>query len=142
MRMKTMLAALPLALSLTLPSGAASAAVECDIAAPIIELMPALESLGSALNLSAEQSTKIRGWVAEHRPARQSAEQTVRDARAALRDAILNGEPQPRIPQLTELVAQRDRILLEIRNEGALMLRNVLNKEQYERVVQRYREGI
>ncbi|MDD3609558.1 MAG: hypothetical protein PHI49_07380 [Halothiobacillaceae bacterium] len=132
-------AALLLPLSLSLP---AQAEEKCELSAPITELMPALEGMKDKLGLSAEQRTAIDNWVAANRPKRQSAEQAVLDGRKRLRDAILRGEAQPVIHKLTDELAALDKSLLELRNQGALMLRNQLTDEQYERVVQRYREGI
>lgn len=114
-------------------------AEEINLGTPIVKLMPHLKKLRSELNLNEKQITTINNWVAKAPAKRKALESEVIAIRMQLRDAILDDAERITREKLKTQLAEKNTLLIEMRSLCTRMLRNTLNKAQFDKVVASYR---
>ena len=119
-----------------------ASAEEIDLGTPIVALMPHMEKLRIEFNLNEEQGAVIDNWMATAPTKRKAMENEVVDLRKQLRDAILDGSERIHREQLKRKLSAKNTRLIEMRSLCTRMLRETLNKEQFDKVVASYRAGL
>lgn len=120
-----------IALALTVITSTATARDISELSSPIVLLTPAIAQNQDALQLNASQRAELRKWMS-HMPAQRGAqEDKALEARAALRTAIINNEPQETLEALAAEVGSMEKQLLLMRAHCANHWREVLNEEQF-----------
>ena len=114
-------------------------AEEINLGTPIVKLMPHLKKLQPELNLNEKQITTIDNWVAKAPAKRKALESEVIVIRMQLRDAILDDAERITREKLKVQLAEKNTRLIEMRSLCTRMLRNTLNKAQFDKVVASYR---
>lgn len=114
-------------------------AEKIDLGTPIVSLMPHLKKMRTELHLDKQQNTTIDNWIAEAPAKRKALESEVVTLRKQLRDAILDGSERIHREELKKQLAAKNTRLIEMRSLCTRMLRNALNKEQFDKVVASYR---
>lgn len=139
MKISTIVMSSVIAISMALPSFVS--AEEIDLGTPIVKLMPHLKKLQSEFNLNENQIATIDNWIAEAPAKRKAVEAEVIALRKQLSDAILDGSERITRERLKKKLAGKSTRLIEMRSLCTRMLRNTLNKEQFDKVVASYRAG-
>ncbi len=139
MKYPVLIVAALLALGLGIPMLASADSPE--LGAPVVELMPHVGKLGEALNLTAEQQTRLAAWKAEAPARRKVLEAETLATRAQLREAILSGADRMQREALKKQLAEQQTRLIEMRSLCTRMLRQTLDADQFAKVVASYRAG-
>ncbi len=116
-------------------------AEEIDLGTPIVSLMPHLKKMRTELDLDKNQNATIDNWIAEAPAKRKALESEVISLHKQLRNAILDGSERIHREKLKKQLAEKNTRLIEMRSLCTRMLRNTLNKEQFDKVVSSYRAG-
>ena len=136
-------AALAVALPLTVAAQAPALPTSiADDSFPVVELMPIVVKHEADLNLSPEQLKALEAFRREAMPKRLAVQQRIRQARAELRQAILDGAPDAQRQTLMDRWLQAEREHVEARARCAAFLRTMLNAEQMAFVQQRYLQAL
>lgn len=139
MNIRSVIAGSALSLMLSFPLAASA---ECDLGAPVIELMPHLKELRAELNLNEEQNQTLDNWIAEAPAKRKQLAQETCMVREKLRDALLSRDTRLNREELKADLADKQTRLVEMRSLCARMLHDTLTPEQYDKVVERYRASL
>ena len=120
-----------IALALTVIASTATARDISELSSPIVLLTPAVAQNQEALQLNASQRAEVRDWMSRMPAKRGAQEDKAIEARAALRTAIINDEPQETLEALATEVGSMETQLLLMRAHCVNHWREVLNEEQF-----------
>jgi Spy/CpxP family protein refolding chaperone len=128
---KTALAAIAAALLAT----TAYAEGPRELSAPIVAFTPVIVKNADALNLTEAQRADLKEWTSTMPAKRKAVEAEARDARAALRKAIIAGAPQPEREALAQKVGEMETRLVLMRSACTDHWRSVLTEEQFAQMI-------
>lgn len=138
MKLQKMLITSLLAVAISTPAFAEKAPTT-ELAAPLIELIPAFKKVRTELNLDEKQSKTVDNWMKEAPAKKEELRQEVITVRNELREALINRDPRATRDALKLKLESANRRLIEMQSLCARMLHNTLNKEQYKKVIEQYR---
>jgi len=124
-----------IALALAVIASTATARDISELSSPIVLLTPAIAQNQEALQLNASQRAEVRDWMSRMPAQRGAQEDKAIKARAALRTAIINKEPQETLEALAAEVGAIETQLLLMRAHCVNHWREVLNEEQFEQAL-------
>jgi copper(I)-binding protein len=106
---------------------------------PMPSLMKVVMKMGDKLNLSDEQSAKLKAWHDERKPVIMELLNLIPKLEAELHQAALDDAPLSKIDQLSHDIMQ-NRIKL-IRNKAFCRenMKDILSEEQYKKVIELYK---
>ena len=128
--------------ALTTPAHAEKGSATNELAAPIINLMPALKEIRDELKLDEKQTKAINAWVAEAPTKRKELKLKIVEVRSELREALLNRDDRIKREKLKFELSEANRRLIELKSLCARMLHKTLTSEQYAKVVAKYKESM
>lgn len=109
-----------------------------ELSAPIVAFTPVIVKNADALNLTEAQRADLKQWTSTMPAKRKAIEEEARQARAALRQAIVDGAPQTEREALAQKVGQMETRLVLMRSACADHWREVLSEEQFAQMVALY----
>jgi Spy/CpxP family protein refolding chaperone len=110
-----------------------------ELSAPIVALTPVIAKNADALKLTEAQRADLKEWISTMPAKRKAIEAEAREARAALRQAIIDGATQDERAALAKKVGDRETELVLMRSACTDHWRAVLTEEQFTQVVALYR---
>lgn len=119
-----------------------TAAPAVSAADPVVELMGIVTEMRSELSLNPEQNARLDNWIAEAPAKRRQLEAEARGLRIELRDNILLGLSNFERQQLKAKLAEKEMLLIEMRNVCTNFLRDTLDADDFKRVVETYRARV
>lgn len=140
MNIKRILIPLLLAISLSSPAIAKNTDTS-ELAAPIIELMPAFKKVRADLKLDEKQAKTIDAWMAEAPAKKKELKQEALVVRTELRDALITRTSRMKREELKFKLGEANRRIIEIQSLCARMLNDTLTKEQYAKVIDAYKQS-
>ncbi len=109
-----------------------------EISAPIVAFTPVIVKNADALNLTEAQRADLKEWTSTMPAKRKAIEAEAIEARAALRQAIIDGAPQDERMALAEKVGAVETKLVMMRSACTDHWRGVLTPEQFAQMVAIY----
>lgn len=116
-------------------STAASTAIARDISelsSPVVLLTPAVAQNQDALNLNEQQRIEVKNWMSAMPTQRGAVEDQAVEKRAALRNAIIEGQSQATLDALAAEIGTIESQLLLMRAHCVNHWREVLDADQFE----------
>lgn len=113
-----------------------------ELSAPIVALVPVVKQHAAELKLSEEQQTWLREWMASMPAKRMAVEEETVALRARLRELILEGGDMAERESLIKQIGEKEAQLLSMRAKCVDAFRDKLDKEQFAKAVEFYRQGM
>jgi len=107
-----------------------------ELSTPIVMLTPIVAKNAEQLALNAEQLTALEDWLANSPAIREALEDRVVAQRAELREMIFNGVESETRAEKAAYIGQLESELLMMRSSCTDHWRNVLNEEQFAKVLE------
>ncbi|MCM2563395.1 Spy/CpxP family protein refolding chaperone [Lutimaribacter sp. EGI FJ00015] len=127
------------AIAATLAAAPALAEGPRELSAPIVAFTPVIVKNADVLNLTEVQRADLKQWTSTMPAKRKATETEARDARAALRQAIIEGAPQAEREALAQKVGEVETRLVLMRSACTDHWRGVLTEDQFAQMVALYR---
>lgn len=123
-------------LAAALMGSAAIAQDARELSAPIVAFTPVLVKNADALNLTEAQRADLKAWTSTMPAKRKAIEAEAMNARAALRQAIIDGAPQEQREALAQEVGALETRLVLARSACTDHWRTVLTEAQFAQMVE------
>lgn len=124
-----------IALAAALMGTTATAQDARELSAPIVAFTPVLVKNADALNLTEAQRADLKTWTSTMPAKRKAIEAEATNARAALRQAIIDGAPQEKREALAQEVGALETRLVLARSACTDHWRSVLTEAQFSQIV-------
>lgn len=112
-----------------------------ELASPIIALMPVFKEIRDELKINDEQAKTIDEWLAEAPTKKKELQQQVLAVRAELREALLARVDRAKREEIKLKLSEANNRLIVMSSLCARVLHKTLTKEQYSKVVAKYKES-
>lgn len=109
-----------------------------ELSAPIVAFTPVIVKNADTLNLTEAQRADLKEWTSTMPARRKAIEEKARQARAALRQAIIDGAPQADREALAQKVGEMETKLVLTRSACADHWREVLSEDQFAQMIAIY----
>lgn len=133
--MKSLYLSATIILSCLLPAHAETPKPARELSAPLVRMTPVIKQNADMLELTEAQRADLADWLSIMPAKRMALEAQAREARAALRQAVLDGAPEAELQPLADKVGALEVTLVMTRARCVNHWREVLSPEQFAQAV-------
>jgi hypothetical protein len=107
---------------------------------PMPSLMLVVKKQSDKLELSKEQKQNLDEWMKEHAPTVKKLAFSIKNGEAILHEAALDGASKDMLTAMLDTILKKREEIVEIKTDCRDHLREILNGEQWEKLLQLYKE--
>lgn len=107
-----------------------------ELSSPILMLTPVVKKHADVLQLNADQRRVLKEWLATAPGKRMAVEDEAVRIRAALRQASIDGAPEPERLALAQQLGELETQMLKMRSDCINHWRQTLSSEQYAKALE------
>ncbi len=105
---------------------------------PMPNLMIVVKKQGDKLELSKKQKQSLDKWMEEHAPTVKKLAFSIKNGEAILHEAALDGASKDMLTAMLDTILKKREEIVELKTDCRNHLREILNGEQWEKLLQLY----
>jgi hypothetical protein len=105
---------------------------------PMPNLMLVVKKQGDMLELSKEQKQSLDKWMEEHTPIAKKLAFGIRNGESILHEAALDGASKEMLTAMLDTILKKREEIVELKTDCRNHLREILNGEQWEKLLKLY----
>jgi 4-hydroxyphenylpyruvate dioxygenase-like putative hemolysin len=107
---------------------------------PMPNLMIVVKKQGDMLELSKEQKQSLDEWTEKHAPTVKKLAFSIKNGEAILHEAALDGASKDMLTAMLDTILKKREEIVELKTDCRNHLREILNGEQWEKLLKLYKE--